>query len=354
MAIHSGQIMAIAIFSAVGAWLVVGSLAAEPLEQPIALSEQFPNQLSSVMVRDSQASHISELLELTGTTQANKELALVFEASGRVVSINKTRGQKVSKGEIIAQLDTRDLEAQLASARSTVEARRQDLEATRSLVGRGLQNQTQLASAQAVYDQAVAQRASLEIAISNSKLEAPFDGVLEQLGLELGSFVSAGQQVGKLLNYEPLIIQVEVPEADINRIEIGSSAQVKLLAGGQHFDAKVDFISSSARSSTRTFLVELKNSEPLSLQVSGLTARVNFQLPGVVAHFVSPALLQLTEDGQLAIRVVEEGRVVEHPISIIRTQTDGVWISGLEPQSLIITRGQGFVSPGEQVSLVQE
>ena len=74
-----------------------------------------------------------------------------------------------------------------------------------------------------------------------------------------------------------------------------------------------------------------------------------------MAHRLPSALLSLDDQGVLGVKSVNnEGRVVFHEAHIERADGDAVWLSGLPDELKIITRGQGFVQPGEQVRVTDE
>ena len=88
---------------------------------------------------------------------------------------------------------------------------------------------------------------------------------------------------------------------------------------------------------------------------SGLSVQVRIPTGQVTAHFISPAILSLSEDGRLGVKTVGDGDVEAfHEVAVERAQRDGVWVSGLPERARIITIGQGFVSQGETVAPVAD
>ena len=76
-------------------------------------------------------------------------------------------------------------------------------------------------------------------------------------------------------------------------------------------------------------------------------------LEEVAAHRVPPSLLTLNDNGEMGVRLVDEGdRVIFQTVSIIEDGPDGVWIAGLPPQIRLITVGQEYVSVGARVEPV--
>ena len=77
--------------------------------------------------------------------------------------------------------------------------------------------------------------------------------------------------------------------------------------------------------------------------------------PAVMAHVVSPSLLSLDDAGNIGLRIIDQQSQVQFiNVNIIGDDSQGVWVTGLPPQTTVITVGQEYVSPGQQVSAVME
>jgi multidrug efflux system membrane fusion protein len=185
--------------------------------------------------------------------------------------------------------------------------------------------------------------------LDNTVITAPFAGRLNEMTLDEGEFVNDGDMVAEVLDNDPLNVVVQVPQQALSRLAKGQMAEVSFITG-QNRMGSVGFIGSNADSQTRTFRVEIAVDNPDSEMPAGLSARVAIPTGQARGHFISPAILSLGTNGDLGIKTVEEGNVVAfRPITIVRAQTDGIWVTGLGEEAQIITVGQGFVSAGDTV-----
>lgn len=351
MRIHSGQIAAAVLTISVVGWLSIGVVSAEEQSLPPSLAEQNPEALPSVLVKRSSAASMSDELVITGTTAADRRVHVAVEVTGKVVSINARKGEYVEAGQVLVELDPNDLQAQLRSARALVDQRQQEYNATQNLVDRGLQNQTTLAAAKSALESARSQVTSLELRLEHTNVKAPFAGTLNSLAVQIGSFVSPGQSVGEIIDFDPVVIHTQVAERDIGTVDLDTKAEVKLTTG-ETFEAQVRFISKTANPSTRTFAIELEALVDNGRLADGMTAEVSLLLPSKQAHFVSPALLNLDDEGDLGLKVINsQNRVQWRKVELLSSQTDGTWVTGLGDEANIITRGQGFVELGEFVAV---
>ena len=151
------------------------------------------------------------------------------------------------------------------------------------------------------------------------------------------------------MDEEPYLVVGQVSEHDIGLVKIGDAGEAKL-ANGAAVAGQVRFVGTVADPATRTFRVELEVPNPARTLRSGITAEIRIPVESVQAHFISPALLTLDDQGVLGVRTVSNAAQVEFmPVEIFATRRDGVWITGLPPTVTIITVGQEFVRHGETV-----
>jgi multidrug efflux system membrane fusion protein len=143
-----------------------------------------------------------------------------------------------------------------------------------------------------------------------------------------------------------------VAEKDASFINIGDPARAQLITG-DIIQGHIRFIAAEADESTRTFPVEMEVKNLKGAMTSGLTAKLMVPQPKQFSHLVSPALLILNDQGKLGLKgLTEDDKVIFHSIEIVKAVSNGIWITGLEEESKIITVGQGFVEYGELVSPV--
>ncbi len=349
MRIKSGPIIAVVLAALLFAWIGLGGSNQGEAVTETAEAPQQPVSLPTVQAEVVEAEPIDRTLVLNGHTEAKRSVMIRSEAAGRVIKLNKNKGDFVEKGELIIQVDTSDLKAQLASARALEKQRKLELDGSKRLFDQGLQNSAQLAASTALHEQAKAQRYGLELALADTEVRAPFEGFLNARPVELGSFVQPGDMVAEILNFNPLLFTVQVSENNVQSIDIGMTA-IAELANGSEIPAQVSFISASANPTTRTFTVDLESLVELENPVAGTTVSVEIPVETTMAHFISPALLILDDDGRLGIKVLDdENRVHFKNVEIAESTPRGIWVTGLPVQTNVITVGQGFVDENDIV-----
>lgn len=160
----------------------------------------------------------------SGTVEADQQAVLGFSTTGRVARIPIRLGQKVRRGQVLAELENADL-------RIIYEDAERDASRSEQLFKEGLVSQAALDSA----------RKNLEIARANldkTLIKAPFDGVVSELGLEVGELSQLGSATTaanakapiRLIDLKPRLVRGQIDEVDIGKVRVGTPARVKVNA----------------------------------------------------------------------------------------------------------------------------
>lgn len=342
----AGPIIAILISVAFIVWMLSGRTQQDTIQTS---STPEKNLMTSVQVVTSEARTVNQSLKVNGTTEAVRFVTVRSEANGQITRLLKKQGESVKKGDIIAQVDQQDIPARLKQAEAYEVQTLLEYEGAKRLKAQGLQNEVTVARARATHEQAKAQLASLELQRANTSIRAPFDGQIENMTLELGSFVRQGDAVADIYDYSHLTFVGSIAEKDISAVRIGQDATITMI-NGDTTPALVDFIGSVTNPATRTFAVEL-SIDQAQRNLSGITSTATIDLDDAQGHYVSPALLYINEAGTMGLKVLNQNNRVEfRPVSIIRSATDGVWLDGLAEREDIIIVGQGFVNIGDETT----
>jgi membrane fusion protein, multidrug efflux system len=165
--------------------------------------------------------HLSELINSNGTLMSDEETDLSFETSGRIMGIYFNEGGHVKKGDLMAKINDRPLQAQL-----------QRLQAQKRLAGEKEFRQRSLLERDAIsresYDQVVtelevldADIALIEARIAETELRAPFDGIVGLRHLSEGSYVNPNSKIARLIKNRPLKLEFSVAERYSGEINAG-------------------------------------------------------------------------------------------------------------------------------------
>ena len=321
--------------------------------KPSASSTNKPASLFKVTAVHSTSEPIPQTIKLSGYTSANNTLSITNQLPGYVSSVHVSKGDQVNAGHVLIEVDRRALEANIVHAQALVKQRALELEGIRKLTGQKLTSEVSVASAEAALASAKANLTTLKIDLENSSVRAPFTGVINDFSIKPGQWLNDGAVVATLIDLNPLKVAAQLPQKYLNKLSINSA--VELTINGQETkQGKVSYISMTADNATRAipFEVSIDNSD--AKLTAGLSAEINLILGQVEAHPVSPALLNVNNDGQMSIKTLDGDIVTDSPVQVVKTDREFAWVSGLSTKSTIITSGQGFVKAGDQVEVTIE
>ena len=350
---HQSLIYALTGITLMILWLASGYLeSGKP--KPEAAANPPRSSVPRVRVRVPEKQRIVEEVVLNGRTEPSRAITFRAEVEGRVVALPARQGAPLAAGDVIARIDSRDRQARLAQAVALLKQRQLEYAGSKRLSQQNLQSEIHLAQAAAQLETSRAQVAAIELEIRNTVVSAPFAGHLDRLPVEVGSYLNVGDEIGQLLELDPIIFVGYVSQHERNRLVLGDKGIARLVTG-LVAEGELRYIAAEADPMTRTFRVELEIPNPGGALVSGLTAEVRIPVRYVSAFVLSPALLSLDATDVLGIKVVNsEDRVEFLPVEVIKTTPEGLWIHGLRDNVLVITVGQGFVRPGDKVVAIDE
>ena len=327
------------------AWIASGVIMREPPE----VSESGGTEPMTVAVEERRAQRVERIVALQGDVEPHQRIQVRAETAGQIAGWDVALGADLDAGERLARLRMDDREAKRQEAIARLRDRQSERDATARLVEDGAAPPIQLDAREAEVAAAHARLEAIELDIENTRIRSPIEGTLNRRIAEQGDFVSVGDPVAEVVDNDPLLGVVQVPQHQIERIESGQPARLRFL-DGRRAEGRVTFVSRVARPGTRTFRVEVEVPNAEGALPSGISAEIEIPTREVEAHKVSAAVISLDDAGRVGTKIVDDdNRVVFHPIEVIRTAPDGVWVTGLPERIRLITVGQDFVSAGEEV-----
>lgn len=317
------------------------------VEDPVA-------RVVAVAVTPSTSETVTQYFVAEGQALPDRETTIRAEVTGQIKEVLVKKGDLVAAGDVIARFDIAQNEADLNRAQEEQTRAKREFDNAETLLDRGVATNDRLAQARAALASAEAGLTAAQKSFENSEITAAFDGRVEALDLDAGEFVSAGSEMGRIVDNTPLTVTIQVPQQSLRDIKVDQKAVVKFITG-EESEGTVAFVGTSADPATRTFLAEITVANADGKVPAGVSAEIRIPTGEATAHFLSPAILSLGTDGTLGIKTVDaDNKVVFQPVVIERAQTDGIWVSGLPDTTSVITIGQGYVNNGEIVNPLSE
>ena len=293
-------------------------------------------------------------LVVSGRTQADVRVSVRAETGGIVKQRPVREGARVEAGDLLCRIDRGARDARLARASAALSKAEFDLAAAERLSARGFAPESRLRAARAAVDAARAALAEARLDLSRTEIRAPVAGIVQKPLVEIGGMLTIGGVCASLVDIDPILMIAQISERDIGALETGMSATVTTVTGETR-TGTIRYIAPSADPATRTFRVEIEIENADNTLREGVTAHAEIPLAPVRAHFLSPSILTLDDDGRIGLRGVDDrDRVVFWPVKVVASERTGVWVTGLPERVRLITVGQEYVKAGAIVEPVEE
>lgn len=331
----------------------------------LAGCEQEPETKKEV-VRPVRAIQIGETLRgsrwFPGRAKAAQEVDLAFEVPGKLVERPINVGDEVKKGDILARLDPRDYENELATARAEMERAKSFLDRIAQAIKTGAVAKQDLTDAQASYDMSAAQVKIKEKAVEDTVLRAPFDGTVSWTYVENFDNVRAKQPVVRLVDTSKIEFVVNIPEGLISAVRQVSSVRVRFDAfRGHEVPARIKEIATEASETTRTYPVNLIMDQPKEFKIlPGMAGKATGEGPKekrrtAIVVPVTAVFSPKEGDASYVWVIDEETKTVTRREVETGPLTDaGIPIlSGLKVGEWIATAGVHYLKEGQKVRILR-
>ena len=311
--------------------------------------------------------------EFAAEVRPRVESRLGFRVAGKMIRRQAELGQRVKAGQVLAQLDPRDLRLAADAARAQVDAattnrdlaaadfkRYAALKEQNFISGAELERrETTLKAAQAQLNQAKAQLDAQGNQAGYANLVADVSGVVTAVEAEPGQVVAAGTPVVRIAQDGPRDVVFSVPEDKVAAIKAGSDVAVRVWAGGTPLAGKVREVAASADPVTRTYPVKVALDAAAAAPPLGATVYVWPQaLSRAGAPVIKLPTSALRKEGQgTAVWVLDKSTMTlaSRPVQVASVDgNDAVIAAGLQPGMLVVAAGVHVLSSGQKVAIYQE
>ncbi|MGE5397751.1 MAG: efflux RND transporter periplasmic adaptor subunit [Chitinophagales bacterium] len=312
---------------------------------------------------------VTRMVSYCGTLKGSNEVYVYPKLAAKVVSMHGQEGDRVTKGQVIATLDSSDYATKFDSARlgeiqalNNYDTAKTNLARTRQLFEAGAasqQNMEQAESAMEMADTALKQtRIQIEdtrTLLSNCQVTSPISGTLGLIKATPGSMVSAQSPLAVVSDLSQMKLDLNVSESDIQYIKPGKQVKVKVQSiAGQEFSGAVDTVALVADPMSRRFPVKIVIENQQGLLKSGMFAEVELAIErkdnvlvipkGAISESGARKIVYTVNDHSIACELeVNTGIENQEVVEIIK---------GVKAGDQVIVQGQTLLHDGDKVRVV--
>jgi len=295
----------------------------------VARQEQWPATLSGI-----------------GTAAAVQGVTVSADLPGIVDRIAFDSGKSVRQGDVLVELDTRQERAQLAQAEAQRDLARLNFRRMQDLEKQGVISRMDYDRASAEQKQNEARVEEIRATIQRKTIRAPFSGILGIRKVNLGQYLSAGNEVVPLQSLDPIYVNFGMPQQDAGQVRAGQSVRVKTSdAGGAQFAGRVTAIDSVVDEATRNIQVQATLANPAGKLHAGMFVEVELALGAERSVVALPAsAISYAPYGDSVFLVTDLKDQSGHSYRGLRLQF--VKLAGTRGDQIAVISG---VKPGDEV-----
>jgi len=283
---------------------------------------------------------MNEMKNSSGTILPDEEVDLSFETSGKIVGINFTEGTRIKKGDLLAKMNDRHLQAQLLKLQAQKKLAEEKEFRQRSLLEKD-------AISRESYDQIATELQELEAdilliqaRIAETELRAPFDGIIGLRLLSEGSYATPATKIVRLVKISPLKIEFSIPERYASEVKPGFPIEFRIDGNNNVFKASVYAVEPQIDINTRTIVVRALYPNTREELKPGRFASISMRLSQIDNTIAIPSEAVIPEMDGEKVFIYKAGKAVPVKVTLgLRTEALIQIQEGLHFGDTLLTSG---------------
>lgn len=296
----------------------------------------------------SQLLTMADRFETVGNLDSTDQIDISSEYAGQIKAIRFSAGDSVKKGQILIELDDTVVKNELAIAKHRLALSESNYERTKQLAQRRIASTQSLEEAKTDWQEKKNTYLSTRAKYNKLQIKSPFDGTLGDRHISVGQYIKIGEPLVKLVAQSNLKLQYHLPERYLASLNKGQAVSLETDAfPNQQFTGKVTFIDPALDPDTRSIRIEAEIPNTEHRLLPGMFVRLTHIFGNTQSRlFVPEESLIPTINGQkIFISTDKHAKSIMVQTGIHHNGMTEI-TKGLDPDSLVITRGQHRLKDG--------
>lgn len=298
---------------------------------------------------------IRDKLDLPAQVEPWIELNILAEVSGKIIRLLAAEGDHVNRDDLIALIDPRDYENELASVRAEYELAEKNLARTKDLFEAKLLTRARFDNDLSMVKKLEAAVKNAELRLERCSIRAPITGIINRLDAKEGLYLNVQDPVAVMLDISRVKVSVGIPESDVDSVRSLTHFDVTIEAlEGRTVRGKKHFLSKSPESFAHLYKLEIEVPNAAGEILPGMFARVDIiknEVPDSISvplysviNRVNETFVFIVNDSKAHVQMVETGILEGWKIQITK---------GLSRGDQVIVVGHRSVDEGQEVNVVR-
>ena len=290
----------------------------------------------------------------TAVLEAAEEANVAARQSGIVVDIQVEEGDIVEEGQILAQLETDQLQLRLKQAQANLKQLANEMQRMQRMHKQNMVSADAYERVQFEYEAQKARTELAELNLEHATIRAPISGVIANRFIKVGNMMKVNDEAFKITDMSELHAIIHLPESEKAELKAGQTAFVQVASREIPYEGHIERISPIVDRSTGTIRVTVSLSGLEQGLRPGMFGRVGIIYDTHENTMLVPKEALITEDSDAFVFVVQEGVAHKKLVKTGFANTENIEIiSGLEPTDFVITMGQRNLKDQTQVEIIE-
>lgn len=295
-------------------------------------------------------------VEVQGTVDARQSIEVTAESMGVVRNIKVKEGQKVTKGQILAELDQTVLLQSIEEIKGQLDFAKQLYTKQSNLWKQNIGSEVQYLNAKNQKESLERRLSTIESQLDMTRIKAPVSGTVDQVYLKLGQSTAMGMPAVRVVNFNDLRVITDLSESYVSRVREGASVELEFKDLNLNAQGRIAYVARSISALNRTFRAEvpLNNREGLYRPNMIVGMKINDYSTNKAIK-IPVNLLQNSDEGTFVMVVRGEGTNLKASrVSVTPGRSNGIEteiLQGLQAGDRIITTGYNDLNDGQAITL---
>ncbi|WP_394974110.1 efflux RND transporter periplasmic adaptor subunit [uncultured Croceitalea sp.] len=308
-----------------------------------------------------KSQEFNHYLELQGDVMTKQNVLIYPELPGTLYRVYVKKGQKVSKGQLLAAIDDGGLSSQLAQMKTQTALAKTTFERQKRLWEQNIGSEIQYLQAKTTYEAQESAVKQMQSQVAKSTIRAPFSGIIDDVIKDQGTVVSPGpgSEVFRIVNLSNMYIEVEVPESHLPNVTPGKNVNVYFPVLGDSVNTTIRQTGNFINPSNRSFTAEIPVPNKSGKVKPNLTAKVMINdYTNEEAILIPQSIVSENAKGEQYVYLVDnaddETEAIAKKAIIITGKTQGDFVevlSGISNGDGVIDEGARSVKEGQKVKI---
>ncbi|WP_295772459.1 efflux RND transporter periplasmic adaptor subunit [uncultured Mucilaginibacter sp.] len=301
-----------------------------------------------------QTGEFVNYVQIQGRIDAQDNVVAYPQVPGTITAIYAKAGQRVSRGQLLVQLDNGVVKQNIAQAEAQLTLNRSLFQRQKALWDQKIGTEVQYLQAKTTLEASEKGLSALRQQANQMRIIAPISGTIDQMDLKLGQVIQPGQNGIRIVNAENLKVKADVPESYSRSVNTGNMVKILVPDARDSVETRVTFAAKSIDQASRSFAVEVKLPERKGLRPN-MTAILKIADYTKSDAIVIPIkAIQRSEEGDF-VYIINNGTAKKSTIKAGKTYSGKTEIlSGIKAGDQLIIDGATDVEDGDKVKVTQQ